>query len=250
MRKPVFDPRQGKMRIVGLMSGSGKSLITVIEQQKNLEKQGHFPYEVVAIFSDNPRSKAEEIGRQFDIPVIIRDIQAYYSKRGTKITDKKVREEFDTEAVEALARYSAHVALYTGYTWATTYPLVNAFIGVNAHPADLSIEKDGKRAYAGANGVRAVLAAGEKTVACTTHLVTTQVDGGPILMISRSIPVGWGTKSFEELEKECLGLLKEEAHRLFPKVTKALAEGLFQRDEKGLLYYGDIPIPRGLRENS
>jgi folate-dependent phosphoribosylglycinamide formyltransferase PurN len=128
--------------------------------------------------------------------------------------------------------------------------LVNAFIGVNAHPADLSIEEDGKRAYAGANGVSAALVAGEKTVVSTMHLVTTQVDGGPILMISRSIPVDWGTKSFQELEKECLGLLKEEPCKLFPKVTKALAEGLFQRDEKGLLNYGDIQIPQGLRDNS
>jgi len=46
---------------------------------------------------------------------------------------------------------------YAGYVWATTAPIVNAYIGVNAHPADLSIEKDGRRAYAGANGVRDAL---------------------------------------------------------------------------------------------
>lgn len=250
MRTPLFDPQQGKMQVVGLISGSGKSLVAVIEQQKNLEKQGYCPYEVVALFSDNPKSKAEEIGKQFQIPVIIRDIRAYCAERGVKITDKKVREAFDTGTVQALSPYQGHVALYAGYVWATTAPLVSAFIGVNVHPADLSVEKGGKRAYAGGNGVRDALAAGEKTVASTAHLVTTQVDGGPILMISRSIPVDWGKKSFEELEKECLGLLNQEARKLFPRVVRALAEGLFQRDEHGLLYYGDIPIPKGLREHT
>jgi acetyltransferase len=238
------------MRVVGLISGSGKSLVTVIEQQLDSEKQSGSPYEVVAIFSDNPKSKAEEIGKQYRIPVVIRDISAYYSERGVKITDKKLREEFDTETVKALSPYKAHVALYAGYVWATTAPLVNAYIGINVHPADLSIEKDGKRAYSGAYGVKDAFTAGEKTVASTAHLVTTLVDGGPILMISRSIPVDWGKKSFEELEKECLNLLNQEARKLFPKVVMALAEGNFQRDENGLIYYRNIPIPKGYRENS
>jgi DNA/RNA endonuclease G (NUC1) len=69
-------------------------------------------------------------------------------------------------------------------------------------------------------------------------------------MISRSIPVDWGKKSFEELEKECLNLLNQEARKLFPKVVMALAEGNFQRDENGLIYYRNIPIPKGYRENS
>jgi folate-dependent phosphoribosylglycinamide formyltransferase PurN len=248
MRVPLYDPSKGKMRVVGLISGSGKSLLTVIEQQRQLDQSQGSPYEVVAIFTDNPKSKAREIGEQFGIPTIVHDIRAFYGERGAKITDKSVRRAFDLETLEALAPYKAHVALYAGYVWATTAPLVDAFLGVNVHPADLSIEKEGKRSYAGANGVRDALRAGEKTVASTAHLVTTQVDGGPILMISKPIAVDWGKKSLEELEKECLTLLNAEARRLFPKVVKALAEGHFERDEKGLLYYQGIPIPKGYRD--
>ena len=236
------------MRVVGLVSGSGKSLLTVIEQQKELDESKGSPYEVVAIFTDSPKSKAREIGEQFGIPVILHDIRAFYAERGAKITDMTVRQAFDLETVKALARYKAHVALYAGYVWATTAPLVNTFLGINVHPADLSIEKGGKRAYAGAHGVREALMAGEKTVASTAHLVTTQVDGGPILMISKPIAVDRGRKSLEELEKECLNLLNGEARRLFPKVVRAVAEGHFERDEDGLLYYQGLPIPKGYRE--
>ncbi|MGQ9648057.1 MAG: phosphoribosylglycinamide formyltransferase [Thermodesulfobacteriota bacterium] len=248
MRAHLYSPKKGKMRVVGLASGSGKSLLTVIEQQKELDASKGSPYEVVAIFTDNPKSKAREIGEQFDIPVILHDIRAFYAERGAKITDMTVRQTFDLETVKALAPYNAHVALYAGYVWAATAPLVNAFLGINVHPADLSIENDGKRAYAGAHGVRDALLAGEKMLASTAHLVTTEIDGGPILMISKPIAVDWGKRSLEELEKECLNLLNREARRLFPKVVKAVAEGDFEIDEDGLLYYMGLPIPKGYRE--
>jgi hypothetical protein len=35
--------------------------------------------------------------------------------------------------------------------------------------------------------------------------------------------------------------------KLFPRVVKDMAEGTYRRDEKGLLYYGDTPIPKGVR---
>lgn len=250
MLAPIYDPKKGRMRVVGLMSGSGKSLLTVIEQQIELNKKGDCPYEVVAIFSDNPKSKAEEIGKNYNIPVIIRDIRAFYLEHKTKITDKKLREKYDLETIKALSPFEADVAIYTGYVWVATAPLVNAYIGVNIHPADLSIEKGGKRAYAGAHGVRDALLAGEKFLASTAHLVTTEVDGGPILMISKSIPVIRGDKKFEELEKEYLNLLNQEARKLFPEVVLALAMGDFQKDEDGLIYYKNKPIPKGYRKIS
>jgi len=245
---PIWNPEKGKMRVAGLVSGSGKSLVTIIEEQARMEAEGSAPYEVVGLFSDNPKSKAEEIGKQYSIPVFTNDIRSFYKSRGKKITDRRVREEFDREAVEALKSIRTDVLAYAGYVWATTAPLVNAFLGINGHPADLSIMEGGRRKFAGAQGVRDALLAGETALASTVHIVTTEVDGGPILMISEPVQVEKHEGlSLEDMSRHYLRLLNEKTRALFPRVIKDLAQGTFKRDEKGGLYYGETPIPKGYR---
>jgi folate-dependent phosphoribosylglycinamide formyltransferase PurN len=248
MLKQIYDSTKGRMRVAGLVSGSGSSFRTIIEQQIEMQAKGGCPYEVVAIFTDNPKSKTFELGKEFNVPVFLNDIRAYYEKRGRKITDKQVREEYDKETIRLFEPVKPDFLAYAGYVWATTSPLVNAYISVNAHPADLSIEKNGRRTYAGANGVRDALIGGELEVRSTLHLVTTQVDGGPILLISDPVKVDKNSgMSLEEASRFYLRPLNEKIRKLFPRVVKDIAEGTYRRDEKGLVYYGDVPIPKGYR---
>jgi folate-dependent phosphoribosylglycinamide formyltransferase PurN len=248
MLKPIYDSAKGKMRVAALVTGSGSSFRTVLEQQIEMLAGGGCPYEAVAIFTDNPKSKVFDIGKAFDIPVFLNDIRAFYEKRGKKITDRQVRGEYDRETVKLLEPFKPDLLAYAGYVWATTAPLVNAFLGINGHPADLSIMRGGKRAYAGANGVRDALAAGETELRCTLHLVTTEIDHGPMLMISEPVRVDRGPGfSIDQASREYLNLLNQKMRRLFPRVIKDIAEGTFQMDEQGALYYGDRPIPNGYR---
>jgi folate-dependent phosphoribosylglycinamide formyltransferase PurN len=248
MLKPIYDSSKGKMRVAALATGSGASFRTVIEQQVEMTAKGGCPYEAVAIFTDNPKSKVFDIGKEFNLPVFHNDIRAFYEKRGKKITDRQVREEYDRETVRILEPFKPDFLAYAGYVWATTAPLVNAFPGINGHPADLSIMRGGKRAYAGANGVRDALAAGETELCCTLHLVTTEIDHGPMLIISEPVRVDRGPGfSIDQASREYLKLLNQEMRRLFPRVIKDIAEGTFKRDERGALYYGDRPIPNGFR---
>ena len=248
MLKPMYDAAKGKMRVAGLASGSGASFRTVIEQQIEMLAKGGCPYEVVAVFTDNPKSKVLDMGEEFKVPVFLNDIHAFYEKRGKKITDKQVREEYDRETIRLLEPYKPDFLAYAGYVWATTAPLVNAFPGINGHPADLSIMKGGKRAYAGANGVRDALVGGETELRATLHLVTTEIDHGPILMISEPVRVERGPDfSLDQGSREYLRLVNQQMRRLFPRVIKDIAEGTFKWDGKGALYYGDKPIPNGYR---
>ena len=248
MLKPIYDSTKGKMRVAGLLSGSGSSFRTIIEQQIQMQAKGGCPYEVVGIFSDNPRCKGLDMGKEFNVPVFVNDIRAFYEKRGKKITDKQVREDYDRETINLFKPLRPDFLAYAGYVWATTAPIVNAYIGVNAHPADLSIEKDGRRAYAGANGVRDALMGGESEVRSTLHLVTTQVDGGPILLITDPVKVDKNSgMSLEEASRIYLKALNDKTRKLFPRVVKDIAEGTYRRDEKGLLYYRETPIPKGVK---
>ena len=97
MLTQLYNPKKGKMRIVGLISGSGKGLVAVMERQQKLSAMSKNNFEVVGIFTDNASSQASAIGSLFGIPVLTNDIRRYYHDRGKPINDLKMREAYDHE---------------------------------------------------------------------------------------------------------------------------------------------------------
>ncbi|HPD61071.1 MAG TPA: formyltransferase family protein [Thermodesulfobacteriota bacterium] len=256
MIKPIHNPEEGPLKLVGFMSGSGTNIRKILEHQIKLEKQaGTSPFKLVVLFSDNMNSNASKIGMEYDIPVIIRDIAGFYAQRGKKRSDLSIRPEFDAETVKALSPFEVKVGVYGGYMSVVTSPVINAFLGVNVHPADLSIEEGGKRKFTGDHAVRDAILAGEKTISSTTHIVEETVDQGPILMISPPLPVivkkEWDLSNPEHLKQaEAFNQerLKENGDWLiFPKTIEYLATGRYGKDETGKLYCDGKPIPRGVR---
>ncbi len=252
----LHDPSKGPLRVVGLMSGSGTNIRKIIEHQHTLARnEGTSPFEMVVLFSDTWNSNATKIGTEWDIPVITRDISGFYAKRGKKRSDLSIRPEFDWETAKALSPYDVKVGVYGGYMSVATAPLIKAFLGINVHPADLSIEQGGKRKYTGDHAVRDAIAAGEKTIAASTHIIEEAVDEGPLFMISPPLSVilkkEWDLSDPEDLsEAEFMnqGRLKEHGDWvIFPKTIEYLARGRFGRDDAGLLYFDGEPIPKGLK---
>lgn len=257
MLTPLVKLDDAPMRVAGLMSGSGTNIRRIIEWQLKLEKEeGRSPFEVVVIFSNSAESKAVEIGRDFDIPVVVRDMKAWYGKRGAPRSDMNLRRIFDSETVKALSPYRAQVAVYGGYMAVATDVLINAFLGVNVHPADLSItDEKGRRRFTGDHAVLDAILAGEKTIASTTHIIEPEVDGGRILMISDpikvEIPPG-GDLNNPQSARQIADMNQERLKRegdwvIFPKTIEYLAKGRFAQDERGVLHFEGKPIPNGLR---
>jgi len=255
--KPLHDPKQGPLRIVGLMSGSGTNLRRILEHQERLAQQEGKPvYEVAAIFSDAWNSKAVEIGRDHDLPVLVRDLPAWLKKRGIPRSDLKRREEFDRAAVEALKPFGATAAAYAGYMSLATPPLIRAWLGVNVHPADLSATlPDGRRKWTGAHAVRDAIAAGERFLCSSTHRIEPECDLGRLFMISAAMPVQIPPGAdlsdpsvLEQVASQNQDRLKEKGDWIiFPRTLEAIARGQFQQDAAGNFYYQGQPIPHGLR---
>jgi len=269
--QPLHDPSEGVLKVVGLMSGKGSNLQKILEWGEALrKKRGKAIYQVVAIFSDTFDSRACEIGKEFDIPVITRDLKSFCAHRGKPRGDLNLREEFDRETVKALSPFEARVAVYAGYMSIATQPLVNAYLGVNVHPADLSIEVEGKRKYVGSHAVRDAIAAGEPVLCSTTHIVESLVDGGRILMISPPLPVVQAEPSVSRTGHvgNVTGCPVPEATRaladamaqdyqerlkkagdwvIFPRTVQYMAEGRYAQDEAGTLFFDGQPIPHGFR---
>lgn len=252
----LHDPSKGQMRVVGLMSGSGSNLRRIIEFEKQLEvKIGKPPYKVVAIFSDRFNSSAPQIGKDFDVPVVLRDMTGFYSARDKPIRDLTVRAEFDAGTVKALAPFEATVAAYAGYMSIATKPLIEAFLGVNVHPADLSIIEGNKRKYATVHAVKKAILAGEKHIRATTHIIEEMVDYGRILMMSAPLEVRLG-KNFNPNDEELVDKVAGENQKrlkeagdwvIFPKTLLYIAEGMYTRDVNGNLHFYGKPIPNGIK---
>jgi len=251
---PLHNPEQGTLRAVALMSGSGTNLCRVLEHEKRLQQtRGRLPYHICAIFSDTWDSKAAAIGREYNLPVIIRDIKAFYNAHNTPRSDTALREVYDRETVALLAPLEAAFAVYAGYMSIASPVLVAAFTGINVHPADLSITEDGKRKWVGAHPVRDAIQAGETYLRASTHLVELTVDCGSLLMLSPrmevQLPPGADLTDKAQLaEITALNQNRLKAQGdwvILPRTIECIADGRFCRDETGRLYFDGIPVPHG-----
>jgi len=93
------------------------------------------------------------------------------------------RVSYTKEVVSALERHDVDLVAVAGFGTILAEPFVDAFGGraVNTHPALLP-------SFKGWHAVRDALAAGVKITGCTVHLVTEEVDSGPILA-QEAVPV-------------------------------------------------------------
>lgn len=216
---------------------------------------------MAVIFSDNADSNASKIGKDFDIPVITRDLTGFYLQRGLTSTRYKdnplIREEFDSETLNVLRPFNVQTIALGGYMSAVTKPLLISFLMVNVHPADLSILQNGKRRYTGDRAVIKAIQAREKELRATTHIVEPVIDGGKIFMVSNPIEVTLpdnfdydNDRLVKEVADAYQSKLKEVGDWvIFPKTIEDIASGRYSWDERRNLYYDNKPIPNGLRLN-
>jgi folate-dependent phosphoribosylglycinamide formyltransferase PurN len=255
--RPIHDPTTGPLKLIALMSGSGTNVRRILESRDRLrEAEGRSPFEVAAIFSDCWDSRATVIGRDFGLPVVTHDLNAWLQRSGVDRKDLARREEFDRQTVAMLRPFGAAAAIYGGYMAIASPTLVNAFLGVNVHPADLSVlTAEGKRRFVGAHAVADAIAAGERVLHATTHLVTLEVDAGPLLMISA--PVAVEIPPGADLARpEVLAQVAEANQErlkatgdwvIFPRTIEEIARGYFARDDAGAISYRGRAIPGGMR---
>jgi len=254
--KLLFDPKKQPMCVACFMSGSGTNVRKIIEHQMSLKK---LSYKVVVIFTDNPKSNANNIAKDYGIPLVVNDIKKFY--HGRDIKDMSIREEYDKKTVELIEPFEPDVIALGGYAWVLTKPLLSRYLIINVHPADLSVEENGKRKYVGLHHVppmKAILA-GEKYLHSSTHIVTDKLDSGLILVISRPLKVELPRGiTLNDLKKpENKGLLEKiaEEHqnklkevgdwKIFPLTLQWIAEGRFGIDEKRSIYFDSKMIKNG-----
>ncbi|MDR2398218.1 MAG: acetate--CoA ligase family protein [Spirochaetaceae bacterium] len=253
MITPIHNPAAGTLRVIGYVSGSGDTLWRAYELQKELMaspagRLGECPFKIVGVFSSNAQAKALATAESLGVPQVTLDIKEYYRQRGKPLSDKALRREYDAQALDLIRPMQGDAILLAGYVWATTACLLEEYLMINVHPADLTIRREGKRCYAGGNGVGDALNAQESSLASSSHLATQEIDGGPLLLVSEGIPVDYTLHTDDqERLRHYLGLVNEQNRRVGARTLLELALGNFGRDEQGRVYYQGAAVPQGIR---
>jgi phosphoribosylglycinamide formyltransferase-1 len=185
-------------RVAILISGGGSNMEALIR-----DMDGDHPARPVLVVSNVPGvgglARAEALG----VPTAVVDHREYPS-----------RDVFEAALDVVLTPAAPDILCLAGFMRVLTEGFVRRWEGrmLNIHPSLLP-------KYRGLNTHARALAAGDAEAGCTVHLVTADLDGGPILGQAR-VPV----ESGDTPETLAARVLPWE-HRLYPAVLRRFAAG-------------------------
>ena len=118
------------------------------------------------------------------LTVIPHPIRSFYRSYGRKLSDMSLRRHYDAATAMLLAPRRIDVVVLLGYLYLITDPLLNAFPDriLNVHDSDLP-------KYPGLHATRDAIIAGEKETRSSVHIVTRELDAGPVLVRSEPFPI-------------------------------------------------------------
>jgi len=190
----------GRIPTAILMSGTGSNARKLLEYLP--PDQSAPNYEVRLIVSENPGSNYRKIADEHGVKALLNDIYEFcgvpHPEQGLtpedrkKLRDPERRERFDRSTGRILDSHGVQLVALAGYDWLIAPFFCRKYVVLNVHPGDLRVrDSSGRRRYIGLGWIptaKAILA-GERAVHCTTHLVTAELDGGPIARVSRGVPI-------------------------------------------------------------
>lgn len=179
-------------KVVIFISGEGSNLQALLD--------AGLPMEVVLVVSNNPDAGGLQRAERAGVPTWVLDHRLFAS-----------REEYDQSLLDKILPLQPDWVILAGFMRRLTAGFVAAFADklINIHPSLLP-------KYPGLNTYARALAAGDKEVGSTVHLVTQEVDAGPILA-QQSVPVE-PSDTVETLKQKVQAL----EHRLYPRVIGEL----------------------------
>jgi len=191
-------------RLGVLISGRGSNLQALIDAIQRRELDA----EIVLVISNREDAAGLARARQAGIEAIC------ISHRGWKS-----RDDFDRAVARELNARAVGLVCLAGFMRLVGQPLLDAFPNaiVNIHPSLLP-------AFPGVDAQRQALEHGAKVSGVTVHLVTSELDSGPIV-IQRTVPV----LDDDTAESLAARILIEE-HRVYPEAVKLLLEGGWRVD--------------------
>ncbi|MBH8566587.1 phosphoribosylglycinamide formyltransferase [Nostoc sp. CENA67] len=185
---------------LGIMaSGNGSNFEAIAQAIAD----GQINAQIQVLIYNNPSAKAPVRAAKRGVEAVLLNHRDY-----------KSRQVFDTKIVQTLQQYNVEWVILAGWMRVLTPVLIDAFADkiINIHPSLLP-------SFKGINAVEQALQAGVKIAGCTVHLVSLEVDSGPIL-IQAAVPV-LPDDTVETLHAR----IQIEEHRILPQAIALAAAG-------------------------
>jgi phosphoribosylglycinamide formyltransferase-1 len=200
-----LDPRKAssvtaRVRTAVLISGRGSNMSALIEAARSPDFSG----EIVLVLSDDPAAAGLSLARNLGVAAEAIDSRAYAGKPA-----------FEAALATRLTSASVEIVCLAGFMRVLSPSFVERWRGrmLNIHPSLLPNLR-------GLNTHARALAQGLSEHGCTVHLVTAEVDAGPILARAR-VPV----LPSDDVAALAARVLEEE-HRIYPQALDELARSL------------------------
>jgi phosphoribosylglycinamide formyltransferase-1 len=198
---------QRKLPIVVLLSGSGSNLQAIIDSAAD-----DLPVEIRGVVSNRADAFGLERARRAAIPTQVLDHSGYPD-----------RAAYDRALIAAIDEYQPALVILAGFMRILTPDFVKHFQGrlLNIHPSLLP-------KYRGLHTHRRALEAGDRMHGASVHLVTEELDGGPVILQVR-VPVEPGDD-----EAALAARVLTQEHRIYPAVIRWFAEGRLRVNRGGI----------------
>lgn len=186
-------------RVAILISGGGSNMLALVASMT-----GDHPARPVLVFSNIPTSAGLDKAAVLNIPTAAVDHRSF----------GKDREAFEVELSRSLDAANPDIIALAGFMRILTPGLIRRYEGrmLNIHPSLLP-------KYPGLHSHQRALDAHDSQAGCTVHVVTANLDAGPILG-QATVPILPG-----DTEETLAARVLIEEHRLYPQVLRRFANG-------------------------
>jgi phosphoribosylglycinamide formyltransferase-1 len=200
----VTPTRQPDRNVGVLISGRGSNLQALIDAIT----EGRLDARIAVVVSNRPGAAGIDRARAAGIETLILDHKLFGPRAG-----------FDAAVAAALKQHCVRIVCLAGFMRLVGSTMLEAFPDaiLNIHPSLLP-------AFPGVNAQRQALVHGVKITGATVHLVTGELDGGPIVT-QASVPV----RDDDTVDTLAARILIEE-HRIYPEAVRLMLEGNWRID--------------------
>lgn len=184
--------------IVILISGGGSNMAAIVRAAQSEQ----WPARIAAVISNKPDAGGIAFAQANGIPTVVVPSKDFAS-----------RDDFDAALRTAIDGFSPDLVVLAGFMRILTAPFVAHYAGrmLNIHPSLLPH-------FPGLHTHRQVLAAGHNRHGATVHIVTAELDHGPVL----------GQAEVEVLpgdtEDTLAARVLQQEHILYPRVIRSFIE--------------------------
>ena len=186
-------------RIVILISGRGSNMEAIV---RACATEG-WPATIAAVVSNRPTAGGLGFAQSHGIPTAVVDHKAFAD-----------RDAFDAELASVVEGFAPDVVVLAGFMRILTPGFVRRFEGrmLNVHPSLLP-------AFTGLHTHRRAIQAGCKLAGATVHLVTAELDHGPIVA-QACVPV-----RSDDTEDSLSARVLVCEHEMYPRAVRWMVQG-------------------------